>query len=524
MSSPPPDLAQRLLVEQIERQNLEIELLGREAERAARAKAEFLATASHELRTPLHAILGFSQLLASQAMGSLNAKQESYVGFVRQSAEHLLVLVDDILDLSRLEAGELRLECGAVPLKAAVAEALAVIRPLAAQKSQRLATRLAGGSVVWADRSRVKQILINLLANAVRYMEPGGEIGIETQPVGRRLCVTVRDHGIGIAPDQQESVFDPFYRIRSGREGSREGTGLGLAVVRRLVEAQGGRVWIESDLGRGSAVSFLLPSSEEGARTMPPVARGRPLIAVVAPEDCGCDVQFLRSERLRLIELKVSDGPWPAQIEELRPDLVLACCGSESARAELLARLGGEHGEARPPVIVAAPATEKRGAFLAGAAAFVVRSTRPEELLATVRRLLPTSNARRPVLVVDHRRDRSERLALELLRAGHRPLTTSSGEAALAMLGPSRAFAVVLALDLPRLDAFQTLVRLRGDPRFAALPILALADSEAALADARRLDARLHLGLVQPDEVSAWILATLAEIEAAATTPAAGAA
>ena len=243
--------------------NQELALRNKEVERANRLKSEFLASMSHELRTPLHTIIGFSELLAEQLEGPLNEKQLRFVNHIHKDSLHLLELINDILDLSKIEAGRLELRHEVFDLSPAIEETIASIRPQGQAKSQTLETRSTGSIVLEADRLRVKQILFNLLSNAVKFTPDGGRIRTEARVENEQgvdmAIVSVIDTGIGIAEDEHESVFDKFYQLGATTKGVREGTGLGLAITKRLVEQHGGRIWLQSKPGAGSSFTFSLP-------------------------------------------------------------------------------------------------------------------------------------------------------------------------------------------------------------------------------------------------------------------------
>jgi PAS domain S-box-containing protein len=246
--------------------NQQLELRNREVERANRLKSEFLASMSHELRTPLHTIIGFSELLAEEFEGPLNEKQKRFVSHIHKDSLHLLELINDVLDLSKIEAGKLELNPETFDAGEAVEEVLASARSLAAQKSIGVDSQTPFGVKLHADRVRFKEILYNLLSNAVKFTPDGGRVWVETETqFGSVLAITVADTGIGIPAEEHESVFSKFYQVGATTKGVREGTGLGLAITKRLVEQHGGRIWVESEPGRGSRFTFALPLGSSAA-------------------------------------------------------------------------------------------------------------------------------------------------------------------------------------------------------------------------------------------------------------------
>jgi signal transduction histidine kinase len=236
----------------------EIQEKSRLLEVANRHKSEFLANMSHELRTPLNAIIGFSEVLLQKIFGQVNEKQAEYLEDVLSSGKHLLTLINDILDLSKIEAGRMELELSEFGLGPALENGLTIVRERAARHGISLAAVVPRDLPrIEADERKVKQILYNLLSNAVKFTPDGGRVEVRARAENGDVRIDVRDTGIGIAPDDQARVFEEFRQV--GRERSREGTGLGLTLTKRFVELHGGRIWFESTPGKGSTFSFTLP-------------------------------------------------------------------------------------------------------------------------------------------------------------------------------------------------------------------------------------------------------------------------
>lgn len=248
-----------------------------EAERANQAKSDFISSVSHELRTPLNAIIGFSKLLLNPRVGPLNEDQEAYTRDVVQSAEHLLELINDILDLSKIEAGKMTLTPAPLDLPTVLRQSLMIVQEKAAQNDLRLQTEISPEISIlpplMADERKVKQILYNLLSNAVKFTPSGGSVtvaaGLE-DPDGeaaeaRSVVISVCDTGIGIAPEHQDRVFGTFEQVDSSYARQQQGTGLGLALTKRLVELHGGSLRLTSEVGQGSTFSVHLPlRAQEG--------------------------------------------------------------------------------------------------------------------------------------------------------------------------------------------------------------------------------------------------------------------
>ena len=238
----------------------EVEAKSREVEAANRHKSEFLANMSHELRTPLNAIIGFSDVLAERMFGEINPKQGEYLGDIRASGQHLLSLINDILDLSKVEAGKMELQPSRFSLADALQSVAMMVRERAAGRGIGLSTQIDPAiGLVEADERKVKQVVLNLLTNAVKFTRPGGQVQLRATRAGDGVSVAITDTGVGIAPADQARVFEEFAQARAGAAGEQEGTGLGLTLSRKLVELHGGTIWVESELGKGSTFTFTLP-------------------------------------------------------------------------------------------------------------------------------------------------------------------------------------------------------------------------------------------------------------------------
>jgi PAS domain S-box-containing protein len=239
--------------------NEQLEARNREVERANRQKNEFLASMSHELRTPLHTIIGFSELLTEQLEGPLGEKQQRFVGHILQDARHLLELINEILDISKIESGRLELKRESFDFSQCLEEVLAGIRHQAATKNIALENQNRFHDSLYADRLRVKEILYNLLSNAVKFTPEGGRVWVEAFSEGDILHVSVSDTGIGIPEEEHPSIFEKFYQVGDAAGGVREGTGLGLPITKHLVELHGGAINVESRPGQGSSFRLTFP-------------------------------------------------------------------------------------------------------------------------------------------------------------------------------------------------------------------------------------------------------------------------
>jgi signal transduction histidine kinase len=244
----------------VNRMNDELQRLYREVETASKHKSEFLANMSHELRTPLNAIIGFSQVLREGISGEVNAKQQEYLDDILTSANHLLALINDVLDLSKVEAGQVELQVAPFSLKDALERGVSMVREQATQDGVQVELHANGSvDVVVGDERRIRQVIFNLLSNAVKFAPAGGQVDVDATQLNGHVTVSVADTGPGIAADDLERIFEQFQQTEVGAS-QPEGTGLGLALSKRFVEMHGGRIWCESELGKGSTFVFTLPA------------------------------------------------------------------------------------------------------------------------------------------------------------------------------------------------------------------------------------------------------------------------
>jgi signal transduction histidine kinase len=238
----------------------QIEEKSRQLEVADRHKSEFLASMSHELRTPLNAVIGFSEVLLDRMFGEINAKQDEYLQDILSSGRHLLSLINDILDLAKIEAGRMELEVADFHLPQAIDNSITLVRERAARRAITLDVgvdpRLGD---IKGDERKVKQVLLNLLSNAIKFTPEGGHVSVNAGLADGFAEISVTDTGVGIAPEDHEAVFEEFRQVGSDYAKKHEGTGLGLTLSRRFVELHGGKIWVKSQLGQGATFTFTLP-------------------------------------------------------------------------------------------------------------------------------------------------------------------------------------------------------------------------------------------------------------------------
>jgi signal transduction histidine kinase/CheY-like chemotaxis protein len=491
--------------------NKALELQNREVERATRLKSKFLASMSHELRTPLNAIVGFSDLLAEQTAGQLNDKQKRFVNHIKQGSSHLLQLINDILDLSKIEAGQLELRCEDFKVKDALPEVLSTIRPLAMAKNIQVRHTMETDWAVYADRVRFKQILYNLISNAVKFTPKEGRIDIDCHEDGNSVRISVTDTGIGIRPEDQAVIFEEFRQVEGAADTAQEGTGLGLAITKRLVEQQGGKIAVESSPGKGSRFTFTLPagfrSVSEGLSVTPATnalsalvpGRTKPLILVVDDEVSARELLASYLDSQYRIVMAESGAEAVKRAKELRPDAItLDVFMSGGNGFETLVELRKGLETANIPIIIVSIVDQKQVGFALGAADYLIKPIRKPVLLETIHKHVPSAidDDDATILLVDDDFRALELLEETLRSAGYETQSVQSGARALEVLSSKLVSAVLLDLLMPGMDGFEVIRHLRSEPTLKDLPIFVmtgknLTPEETAILD-RETQALFH--------------------------------
>jgi signal transduction histidine kinase/DNA-binding response OmpR family regulator len=459
-----------------------------ELERAAKFKDQFLSTMSHELRTPLNAVLGFSDLLSEERYGPLNERQQRYVKHIHTGGKHLLTLINDILDLSKIEAGRLQLAIDSVLLSTSFAEVVDTMRPLADKKSHTLVYRALPGLSVRADATRLKQVLMNLIGNAIKFTPEGGKIELAAKRVANFVRVEVRDSGPGIPPEEQQRIFDAFYRLRRS-EKAIEGTGLGLAITQRLVELHGGELGVESEVGVGSCFHFTLPVvptfvAERSETPAPESVRALVGARILVVEDDSSAAQLLETQ-LTSAGYAVTVCRVPERAleiaAELQPSAITLDIVMKPVNGwELLSRLKSDARTALIPVIVVTIVDQPSTGALLGADEYIVKPVDKASLLAAIERCMSRlgSMNSRSILVVDDDEPTREFIAELLSKSGFAVRTAADGPQARRHVAAALPELVILDLILPGISGFQLLTDWRRDSRTSNLPIFVLTSKD----------------------------------------------
>jgi PAS domain S-box-containing protein len=496
------------------RQRAALEQAKEAAEAANRAKSEFLTRMSHELRTPLNAVIGMSKMLQTQRFGPLNDKQSDYLADITRAGEHLLALINDILDLSRVEAGKMEVHSDQFSLGEAVESLVSTLRPLAASKA--LAIQLepsAEDGTLETDPARFRQVLYNLLSNAIKFT-PAGQVGVKwewvagahldaptaPQAQAEAVRVAVRDTGVGIAPEDQKVIWDEFRQVRPHEVTDQPGTGLGLALTRRLVTLLGGTIGLSSTVGQGSTFTFVLPRrlpTKEGADSQAQPEGNRPVALVI--EDHGptskllCD--WLAGAGLSSVPALDGEAGLIAAHRLLPALIILDLRLPRLDGWQVLTGLKSDPATAAIPVVVVTVDEPLRPASNAAVLEFFLKPVEREPFLRRVRDRLPgLFRFGRPprALVVDDDPLARKLLSDVLHGEGVEVHEADNGARALELIRQINPDVLLLDLAMPEVDGFNVIEQVRGACGLAGLPIIVVTARDLDEHDRDRLRGRIQ--------------------------------
>jgi signal transduction histidine kinase/DNA-binding response OmpR family regulator len=490
-----------------------LEQKGRELADASRHKSEFLANMSHELRTPLNAIIGIAEMLREDAEDEGQEALVEPLGRIHRAGDHLLHLINEILDLSKIEAGKLELHVEDVDLAAAIAEITATAGPLAARNGNRLIVDCTPdiGSVR-SDQTRLRQIVLNLLSNACKFTERG-EVRLGVSIDRDEVTIRVADTGIGMTPEQLKRLFQEFTQADSSTTRRYGGTGLGLAISRKLARLMGGDITVESAPGVGTTFTVGLPIGPAGQAAPPcepeerlpaatPGFAGVPgnaaTVLVVDDEETVRDLmrRFLAREGFDVVT--AADGQEAlALARQLHPALItLDVLMPGMDGWSVLQALKADPGLAPIPVVMLSIVDEQNRGYALGAADYLTKPIQRERLRALLGRFRPDA-ARRHVLIVDDDPEARRWLARALTAEGWQASEAEDGKAALAAVRKRRPDLILLDLLMPKMDGFEFLARLQADAKGPRVPVVVVTAADLTEDDHRRLNGAVEQVLLK---------------------------
>ena len=367
----------------------ELQTKTNELEIASRHKSEFLASMSHELRTPLNAVIGFSEVLLDRMFGEINERQDEYLRDIRNSGKHLLELLNEILDLSKVEAGQMVLEPSTFSVGSVLESTLAMVRERATRHAIAVTVQIADDiETIDADELRFKQVVLNLVTNAVKFTPDGGSVSVRAYREATDLMVTVTDTGIGVPPEDQERIFESFQQGRRGAP-KEEGTGLGLTLSRRFVGLWGGRMWLESTPGVGSTFGFSVPGLPVREDDVAPPERELPVVVLVDDDRASLDLlsAYLDGSGTRV--LRARDGVEALELIRRVPPVavVLDIKLPRLDGWQVLAELKADPATAAIPVVIASVVDDRPQGLALGADEYLLKPIRRDDLVEALRRV-----------------------------------------------------------------------------------------------------------------------------------------
>lgn len=446
-------------------------------------KTEFISTVSHELRTPLTSIKGYVDLILDGEAGEINEIQSEFLEIVKQNNDRLVELINDLLDVSRMESGRVKMEKEPLWLPEIIREAVVSIENLAKNKDMSITLDIPEGlPLVLADRQRLLRILVNLLSNAIKYTQPKGKLFVSVKPQDGFLATSVRDTGIGIPSEHLDRLFVKFYRVDSSLTSEIGGTGLGLAIVKSIVDLHGGQVWAESEVGKGSTFTFTLPldKRKEETRKAPvrpkvTLAKGDKILVVDDEPDIVRLIEIhLEKEGFRVIS--ALGGPEALRMaEEEEPSLITLDIMMEDMNGfEVLRALKDNPKTAHIPVIMLSIIADEYKCLRVGASSFLTKPIEPRKLIEVVNSLLDRKAKKKNIIVVLEDKNLAEQIGQTVGEKGFDALEVVEMADLLEKAKKKKPHLIILDLDTTSADSVKAIKALKKDKETMNIPIVAL--------------------------------------------------
>lgn len=445
----------------------------------AQMKNEFVSTVSHELRTPLTSIKGYVDLILDGETGEINEIQREFLGIVKQNSDRLVSLINDMLDISRIESGRIHLKIEPLDMGDLVTGVIDTFKAVVSQTGHQLSAELAQPLPLAAgDRDRVGQVLINLVSNAIKYSPAGGAVTVSAKKRDGQLVFSVADEGIGISREDQEHLFDQFYRVDSSLTREIGGTGLGLSICKTIIELLGGQVWVESGLGKGSVFSFSLPIAPKELVRTPTVEGplekgGKVLVVDRSPEIANLIEIYLRREGYGVVKAFTAEEAVRKALAE-KPDVItLDVMMDDVDGFDLLQRIKENPETSQIPVVILSIVCDEGKCCRLGAAYYLEKPIDQDRLLKIVGDLVTTKESP-TVLVVDDDAHIVDVLCRNLKNRGFAVASAYNGLEAIAAVEAMRPDCILLDLRMPEMDGYQVIEKLKGSAATADIPIVVM--------------------------------------------------
>jgi signal transduction histidine kinase/DNA-binding response OmpR family regulator len=491
-----------------------------ELKRAEEMEKRFLANMSHELRTPLNAILGFAELLIDDRGVAIGPERRlTFLQTIHNSGKHLLDLINDILDMAKVDAGQMSIDVERVRVKAAIADAIGVVEPLARDRGIALEAKVGSLAAIKADPGRLKQVLLNLLSNAIKFTDDGGRVDVSARRQGRSVRFEVTDTGIGITPEDQNRLFHDFQQVSAGPARRQQGTGLGLALSKRLVELHGGQIGVISAPNSGSTFWFTMPAATTEEPSPPPVRHeteqgSGPLVLVVEDDPKAAEllIHYLLSAGYRA-EVAIDGVEALEKARKLRPaaitlDVLLPKLDGWNVLAEL--KLDPSTHDI--PVVMVSVVNQRSHGRALGAADYFVKPVNRDALIARLNHYAFTTKVKVrevKILIVDDDPTARELLAKILQPIGFTVFQAGSGEDGIELARHQAPDLVILDLVMPGMSGFEVVKVLKADHYTRAIPVLVVTAKDMTAEEKTALngdvEAVLSKGSLASIDLSTWL-------------------
>lgn len=521
------------LEQKIAEKTAHLQKINVELERANKMKSEFLANMSHELRTPLNAIIGFAEVLRDKICGDLNEEQMEFVKDVHSSGQHLLQMINDILDLSKIEAGKMTLQYEVFSVPEAIEDVYNILKGLANKKNLQLKTSIQSNvGAIEADRVKFKQILYNLLSNAIKFTPQNGGITIDASIVNDQLQISVSDTGIGMKPEDQNKVFREFWQADSSFARKYEGTGLGLALSKKIIELHNGNIWFTSEYGRGSTFYFSLPLKASYKAPVPKESEPEPssVTGEKATSDKGMNtVLVVEDDRMAANLLTV-------YLTKEGYNVVVAADGEDAIRKakkfhpflitldimipkvdgwDVLSMLKNSPDTADIPVIIVSVIDNKELGYSLGAAEYLIKPIDREKLINTVNTCISLEKQGKPmrILVIDDDVKVVKYMSTLLEKAGFEVFKAYSGNAGINLAINNNPDLIILDLMMPNVSGFDVVEKLRIHPAAKKIPIIICSAKDITQEEKNKLNGDILTIIQKGNHTKEDLLAAVKKIE-----------